>query len=538
MNSEVERHAMESIPISLVAHTLFCHRRTWLEAMGERAPNSYAMKVGESDHRRTHNESTGRPDRIRAMVVADPEHGFHGKIDTADVLESGGLRLTEYKATPVRYRPRVTESTRIQLALQTIALEKAGYEIEEHSVFFTSHHRHVSVALGAEDRVAALDALETTRQIVSSVTAPAPLVDSAKCDYCSHSSICLPDERNEKEVLRQIRVSDPSGQVLHLSTYGARASIRDGRIVVEFKGEKLATVPIEQVNGVVIHGNVDLSSGLQRELLWRNVPLVWCSSSGRVVGWSRSAYSPNGATRVAQHVASSEGRLGLAREFISAKIANQATLLRRNTQVTEDVKKMRALQADVLEAPTVGHIFGLEGLASNVYFGHMNEFFSEKVLGQVGDYPGRTGRGATDPVNICLNYVYALLQAETLRAVVACGLDPHAGFLHSSNRNKPALVLDLMEEFRAPVADSTVIGALNNGEIVPSRFHKVGATSRIDDRSRKALIAAFERRVETMFIHPVFGYRVSWRRAMEIQARMVLGYLDGSQPRYVGVKVR
>lgn len=530
--------ARESVPISLIAHTLFCERRAWLEVMGERVPNSYAMKVGESDHRRTNEPSTGRPNRLRAIDVSEPSRGFHGRIDTADVLPSGALKLTEYKATPVRAQPRVTDATRIQLALQTIALERAGYEIEEHSVFFSTHHRQVPVDIDESDRAAALDAVERTHAIVSSSTAPPPLVDSPKCEYCSHSSICLPDERSEGEVPRRIKVADPMGQVLHLSTYGARASLRSGRVLVQEKGEEIASIPIEQVSGVVVHGNVDLSTGLYRELLWRNVPLVWCSSSGRVVGWARSAHSPNGSSRVEQHLASAQGRLGLAREFVSAKISNQATLLRRSVKMSTEVLQLRRLQADVLDAPTLGHIFGLEGAAAGIYFGCFEQLLNDRVRSQIGVYPGRTGRGATDPLNICLNYAYALLQSEVLRGVVACGLDPHAGFLHSSNRNKPALVLDLMEEFRAPVADSVVVGALNNGEVSVNRFHKVGDSFRIDDKSRKSLIAAFERRIQTEFTHPVFRYQVTWRRAIEVQARMVLGYLDGSQERYVGVKIR
>ena len=85
------------------------------------------------------------------------------------------------------------------------------------------------------------------------------------------------------------------------------------------------------------------------------------------------------------------------------------------------------------------------------------------VLGTA--FPGRVRRPATDPLNAALNYAYALLLADSVRAVMACGLDPHHGFLHSSGRNKPALALDLAEEFRAAVADSVVIGTFNNGEL-------------------------------------------------------------------------
>lgn len=150
----------------------------------------------------------------------------------------------------------------------------------------------------------------------------------------------------------------------------------------------------------------------------------------------------------------------------------------------------------------------------------------------------RTRRPARDPINAALNFCYGLLTADTLRAVVACGLDPHAGFLHSSGRNKPALALDLVEEFRAPVADSVVINAFNNGEIGARDFSTVLGTTRIGERGRRALISGYERRVTGTFRHPIFGYEVTWRRAMEIQARLVLGVIDGSQPRYQGIRVR
>lgn len=121
---------------------------------------------------------------------------------------------------------------------------------------------------------------------------------------------------------------------------------------------------------------------------------------------------------------------------------------------------------------------------------------------------------------------------------MACGLDPHAGFLHSSSRNKPALALDLMEEFRAPVADSVVVRAFRNGELTEQDFTGEIGSCRLTDRGRKQLISGFERRIETSFRHPVFGYDVTWRRAIEVQARLVLGVIDGTQSVYKGVTVR
>ncbi|GAA4387236.1 hypothetical protein GCM10023147_11370 [Tsukamurella soli] len=305
--------------------------------------------------------------------------------------------------------------------------------------------------------------------------------------------------------------------------------------------EELASVPVERVVGLVVHGNVDVSSALLRELLWRGYSIVWCASSGRVVGSARSASSPNGIARVRQHVASESGHLELAREFVGAKVSNQATQLRRNarTDVTDPVRRMREIARSCSSTPDIPSLFGREGEAAAMYFKNFPALLSPDADPAFADlWPGRTGRGATDPLNVLLNYAYGLLLADTVRAIHACGLDPHAGFLHTATRNKPALALDLMEEFRAPIADSAVLGAINNGEIVVADLPQTLANRRLGEGARRTLTASYQRRVRQELTHPVFGYSVSWRRAIEIQARMVLGVLDGTAKRYTGIRTR
>lgn len=321
-------------------------------------------------------------------------------------------------------------------------------------------------------------------------------------------------------------------------TPGARGSVRSGRLRVHKGDEQLASVPLERVLSVVVHGNVDLSSGLIRELLWRRLPVVWCSSSGRVIGWAVSGRSPNAVGRVRQHVVSERGHLGLAREFVAAKIGNQATLLRRHGSAPEAVVRLRQLRRRAIPATSVAELFGIEGEAAALYFSEFASMLSDRVREQGLGFRTRTRRPAHDPVNAALNFCYGLLLGDLVCAVAACGLDPHAGFLHSSGRNKPALALDLAEEFRAPVADSVVLGVFNNGELRTADFSTVTGSTQLRPQGRSRLISAYERRVTTTFRHPTFGYDVTWRRAMEIQARLVLGVLDGTQPSYKGIAIR
>ncbi|QWW19372.1 CRISPR-associated endonuclease Cas1 [Schaalia sp. 19OD2882] len=528
----------DAIPISLVLHTVFCPRRAWLESVGERT-DTMQMQAGASAHHRADNPRQSRSSEHRAVDIRSDRLGLSGRCDVVEGVEGGPLTLVEYKATPVRKRPVVTEANRVQLALQRLCLEEMGQKVAGMEVYFTGHRRRVEVELTVDDIAQAELAVTRTREVIASSSAPEPLVEDRRCDWCSHVSVCLPDERREHEVRRRVLASSPDAQIVHLLTPGSRASVRGGRLEVKKADETLMTVPMERVLGLVVHGNADVSSALLRELHWNNRSVVWCSWSGRVIGWSHGADSPNGLQRVQQHLASAQGRLDIAQQMVSAKIANQATLLRRNGDNAEGVATMRRLQRIALESESLTDLLGIEGEAAGIYFSAFDTMLGGRTAAfAAASWNGRRRRPAPDPVNSALDYTYALLLGECVRGLAACGLDPHAGFLHSSSRNKPSLALDLMEEFRSPVADSTVVRSFRNGELAESDFLNVMGAFRLTDRGRKQLIAGFERRLETSFRHPVFGYDTTWRRCIEIQARMILGVIDGTQPSYKGVVVR
>lgn len=526
------------LPISLVAHTQFCERRTWLEVNGEQTDTSQ-MQHGKSAHRPVDEAESSRSSRRVSVPLRSESLGLVGRTDAVTVLDGNLVELTEHKSTPVRQRAEVTPAHRLQLILQRICLEEVGYEVAGQAIYFTDHKRRIDVDLGPEDREHAINLVRRTREIVSTSQAPPPLIDAPQCSRCSHITVCLPDEHKLGPIIRRVHATDPDGNVLHLTEQGSRASISQGRVIVTHRGEKLGSVPLEKVHGVVVHGNIDLSSALHRTLLWQNQSVVWCSSTGRVYGWSQPATGPNGLTRVRQHVVSENGSLELATEMVSAKIHNQATLLRRNSENAVATTELRALAFRALDAPSIPTLFGIEGDAARIYFRHFPEMLKPSAMEALGwTWPGRIGRGAQDPLNTLVNYCYGMLTTEAIRAILSCGLDPHAGFLHSSNRNKPAFALDLMEEFRAPIADSVVLALVNRREIKDSHFSKVGGAYRLSSEGRKAVIRAFERRIHTSFTHPIFGYEVTWRRAIEVQARIVLGYLNGTFHEYKGVRIR
>ncbi|MDN6793812.1 MAG: CRISPR-associated endonuclease Cas1 [Propionibacterium sp.] len=530
----------EIIPISLISHTVFCQRRAWLEAQGEEV-DSFAISAGTMAHKRVDDASESRPGTERAMLIHSDKLGLTGRCDVVQCDDEGCLDVIEYKSTPVRRRAEITEPQRIQVIAQAMCLEEMGYKVSETGVYFTNHHKQIPVDLDDASRSECRAWVDRTRQLIQADRAPEPLLDDPRCVGCSHATVCLPDENRfaDGQPARSISVSDPDGSILHITVPGARAALRQGRVKVSRSGEELASLPLEKVCGIVVHGNGDLSSALIREMLWRRLTVVWCSSRGRVVGWASSADSPNGQARVHQHVMSELGCLPVAQQMIRAKIGNQATLIRRNGNQVDQVADMRDLARAATSTVSLPELFALEGRAAQIYFSAFPSMFkSDEGQEFLAMWPGRHGRGATDPLNAALNFTYSLLLSDCIRALVACGLDPHAGFLHSSSRNKPALALDLMEEFRAPIADSVVVTCINTGVLKSVMFSHTLGDSRLTAQGRTALVSAYERRVTTEISHPTFGYTVSWRRSIEVQARILLGVVDGTRDEYKGMTIR
>lgn len=529
------------LPLSLIAHTAFCERRAWLEAQGERVEN-LNMERGGHDHQRVDTRKDERQATHRSVEVHISTLGLTGRCDVVR-SDSHGLTVVEYKAAPGRRSTNVTAAQRAQLALQGMCLEERGEQVADYAVYFTTSRRDVAVDITAADRDEALDLVRRTRDIVTNSTAPPPLRDDPRCGRCSHYSVCLPDERGEESgpaaSPHRVHAQDPHGSVLHLTVPGSRASVKRGRVEVVRAEEHLASVPLERVHALVVHGNVDLSSALVRELLFRRITILWCSYRGRLMGYASTASSPNGLPRHRQHQWSARGSVEIGRELLAAKVGNQATLLRRNGAAPEPtVKELRRIRRELGRCVSTRDALALEGRAAALYFQNLQRLIKPRGEFVVGAWPGRVGRGASDPLNVSLNLVYGLLVADVTRAVMACGLDPHAGFIHSPGRNKPALSLDLMEQFRPVVADSAVLAALNTGSLRESMFTSVLGGCRLRDNGRRALIEAYERRVDQEITHPTYGYRLTWRRAMEVQARMLLGLFDGTQENYRAMRVR
>jgi len=125
-----------------------------------------------------------------------------------------------------------------------------------------------------------------------------------------------------------------------------------------------------------------------------------------------------------------------------------------------------------------------------------------------------------------------MLAKDVVVALIAVGFDPYLGFFHQPRYGRPALALDLMEEFRPLIVDSVVLSLINTGTLKSGDFVRRAGAVALIPAGRTAFLRAYERRMDELVSHPVFGYRISYRRVLEVQIRLLARHLSGGLAEY------
>lgn len=326
--------------------------------------------------------------------------------------------------------------------------------------------------------------------------------------------------------------------VLYLAEQGATIKKKGDTFFVTRNDQELQTIPASKVEQVVIFGNVNITTPVIHYLLSEGKDCVFCSSTGRYHGRLFSTESKFGMLRRSQLQAISDNclKLSVVKQIIKGKITNQTTFLQRYQRKKNDatlaaiVANLKNTAIKVEKAEDIGSLMGIEGYASTVYF---NAFKS--LLKQDLGFTGRRKRPPPDPVNSLLSLGYTLLVYDAQAAIRTVGLDPFLGFLHSVEYSKPSLALDLIEEFRTIIVDSTVLRLINNKILTETDFSRESDNSgmiRLKQESIKTFIKFYEERVATEILHPVFNIKVNYRRCFELQARQIARLVTGEQKEY------
>jgi CRISPR-associated protein Cas1 len=550
---------MPLLPARMVNEYEYCPRLAYLEwVQGEWAESGDTIE-GRYRHRRVDRPSGA----LREASVAEEGERYHarsvalssnrlGLIAKMDLVEGEGVVVT-----PIDYkrgkRPHVAmgayEPERVQLCVQAMILEEHGYTCEEGVLYFAESRERVRVRFDDELRERSLRAINGLRFIAAGGQIPEPLVDSLKCPRCSLVGICLPDEVNFLRRVdlepRPLAVAREEALPVYVQARGAKVSKTGEVLEIRVDDQKVSSVRLGEISQLVTMGNIYLTTPCLHELMRREVPITWHTFGGWFIGHTVGTGHKNVELRTAQYRESFDPRssLYLAKALVKAKILNCRTLLRRNwradhkpERVLEDMKR----DADAVSRVTsLQELLGLEGAAAARYFGSFVALLKNSDDEVVAfDFKRRNRRPPADPVNALLSYAYALLVRAWTVALSAVGLDPYRGYYHQPRYGRPALALDMMEPFRPLIADSTVVQAINNGEVRPSDFISAAGSVNLTGDGRKRFIGTFERRMSHEITHPVFGYRLSYRRLLELEARLLGRYLTGEVPEYAPLRTR
>ncbi len=538
----------------------------------KRASSTDADEKDKPDE--TPDEHPDKPESIRSLTLSSTKLELIAKLDLAEINESN------HTAIPIEYRkgrPQHIQLTddqlpdeiepgdevpltridpwptdRVQIGLQTLLLEEQGYTVPHAILYYASEKRKLTITVDDDLRN---DALSTLKQAInaSQHDRPLPLINSPKCPRCSLQPICLPDEIQHQRMISDLDSTKADGTSdiiqprrmwpvrddgLHIVAQkeGVRVGVRGQSLrFTDRDGKKVRDMPLASIESLAVVGSVQVSTQAIHVLAGHDIPIVFMTAAGRTVTILDPLGPTTATVRKSQILRFEDDstRLALAQALVVAKITNQRTILLRNTKDTVPKQAFSDLNEQIKRAgnaPSLNSLLGHEGQAAAIYFKYFPNMIRDEILRDLFQQNGRKRRPPTDPINAVLSFGYAMLTHECTTALRLASLEPSIGGYHTTRPGRPSLSLDLMEPFRPLIADSIAISAVNRGELTPGHFNNTAAGCAMTDHGRKAFFQAWGRRMATEVSHPVFDYRLSYRRMLMLHARLIAAWLLDEAP--------
>ena len=521
-------------------------------------------------------DELGPEDRVHSRSVTLSSE-LHRLIATIDLVEadSGSVTPVDYKRGAPRKNLQTDEieawdTDRVQIAVQALVLRENGYSCDEGVLYYVKTKQRVRVSINKTLVDETLAAIAGARADAASERIPPPLHDSPKCPRCSLVGICLPDETlfaqglavpeldissepdaeskpvgADRDQPRRLFAARDDLRPLYLNTQGLHVGKAGNVLKVKEKDKVVQEVRVGETCQVNLFGNIQLTTQAIQTLCENEVPICYFSQAGWFYGVTHGLGVRNISLRRQQFRLADDPDfcLRLARTIVAGKIRNQRTMLQRNHVEPPPAKiaLLKCLCDDAERAESLSQLLGVEGNAARIYF----ELFSGMI--KVGepdegpdtcasefsfDFNGRNRRPPRDPVNALLSLAYSVLAKDLTIVCHAVGFDPFLGFYHQPRFGRAPLALDLMEPFRPLIADSAVLSAINTRMVTPRDFIRVGHSVALRPDGRKAFFRAYEQRMDALVTHPLFGYRLNYRRMLEIQTRLLARMYTGEIPSY------
>lgn len=328
---------------------------------------------------------------------------------------------------------------------------------------------------------------------------------------------------------------------LYVQTQGSYLRLEHDTLKVDVEGKTAAQIPLHHLGGLVVFGNVLLSPFLIHRCAEDRRSIVWLSQSGRFKGRLAAPTGGNVLLRRAQHAALDDAARGLdiARRVVAGKLQNaRAVLLRSAREGAEEAEILRSAARVHAEAIRrlpglryLDEVRGAEGDAARAYFFAFDHMI--RTNKQDFGFKARSRRPPRDPVNALLSFIYGMLRNDCAAALEGVGLDPQIGYLHALRPGRPALALDLMEEFRAPLADRLALSLINLGQVKLQHFaSRPGGAVELTEDGRRAVVVAYQIRKQDEVTHTILKSPVPLGLAPHVQARLLARHLRGDLNAY------
>lgn len=335
---------------------------------------------------------------------------------------------------------------------------------------------------------------------------------------------------------------------LYVTTPGAYVRLDNDTVRVELEGETKIRVPLQHLGSVAAFGEVMLSTPLIARCADTGVSVVLLDRNGRFKARIEGPVSGNILLRRAQHLYPEEKARELARHIVAAKIHNSRKILQRGAREADEESDGAALQEAAISlkqilpslarAATLDEIRGAEGEAARRYFGAFTHMIRPSCR-EAFALNGRTRRPPTDRTNALLSFLYTLLTHDCRSALESAGTDPQFGYLHSMRPGRPSLALDLIEEFRAYLADRLALTLINRLQIQAEDFTvRPGGAVLMSDEARKKLLVAYQERKKEEITHPFLEKKTPLGLLPFLQARLLARTLRGDLDNYMPFTVK
>jgi CRISPR-associated protein Cas1 len=521
-------------PIRIHAlHALaYCERLFYLEEVEELRVADAAVFAG----RRLHVQLQEEGERVELELSSDAL-GLHGKVDAVRTRD-GVLVVHEHKRgrhAPGKDAPEAWPSDRLQTGAYALLVEERfpGVPVECR-VRYHQTETTVCFPLDAALRQTVEAAVARARLLRDSRARPPVTSEERKCAKCSLAPVCLPEEERlgDGEPRPRLFPEDDVRQVLHVTVAGTRVGRAAEQLVVtppEGEGEP-AKLPGRTVSALIAHGAVQVSAQALAFCVENDIGVHWFTAGGRYLG-GLGGGPGNVQRRLRQFEAlrQEDVCLGLARRLVVAKLEGQLRFLLRASRgdaasrdvLATAVRDLRALLPRCAEAPSLDSLRGLEGAGAARYFGALPYLLGEDVDPRLR-FEGRNRRPPKDRFNALLGFLYGLVHREVEAAIKAVGLDVAFGFYHQPRSSAGPLGLDLMEQFRVPLADMPLVASLNRRTWDAEADFAVTPEHVWLSRSGRAkAIELYERRKRESWKHNVLGYSLSYARLVELEVRLL-----------------